>query len=122
MSILPYNKNLKFPSRELREEMTIAENLLWEQIRRKQILSVQFYRQKPIGSYIIDFYSKYPKIAIELDGGYHLERDQRKKDLNRDLYLTSLGIKTLRFTNHQILKTLDSVLQTISKTIQLQLI
>ncbi len=44
----PYNKNLKFPSRDLRSNMTDAEQCLWHRLRRKQILGLQFYRQKPI--------------------------------------------------------------------------
>ena len=54
--MLPYNKNLKQYSRQLRENMTDAERKLWAKIRRKQIKEFQFYRQKPIGDYIVDFY------------------------------------------------------------------
>ncbi len=118
MTILPYNENLKFYSRQLRSQMTDCENLLWQKIRRKQILDVQFYRQKPIGCYIIDFYSNFPKMAIELDGSQHFQAEQRAKDINRDLYLNSIGIKTLRFNNHEILECMNSVLERISETIR----
>ena len=49
----PYNKNLKQPSRDLRNNMTDAEQLLWQRLRRKQILGLQFYRQKPILNFIV---------------------------------------------------------------------
>lgn len=52
----PYNKYLKLPSRDLRNSMTDAEQLLWQRLRRKQILGLQFYRQKPILNFIVDFY------------------------------------------------------------------
>jgi peptide deformylase len=52
----PYNKNLKLPSRDLRSNMTDAEQCLWQRLRRKQILGLQFYRQKPILNFIVDFY------------------------------------------------------------------
>ncbi len=52
----PNNRKLKQPSRELRKSMTDAERLLWSRLRRKQINGVQFYRQKPLGNYIVDFY------------------------------------------------------------------
>jgi len=52
----PYNKNLKKASRNLRRNMTDAEQLLWHRIRRKQVLGLQFYRQKPILNFIVDFY------------------------------------------------------------------
>lgn len=104
-------------ARELRTQMTDCEALFWEKIRRKQILGVQFYRQKPIGSYIIDFYSNSPKIALELDGEYHDQVEQRAKDVNRDLYLNSLGIKTLRFSNQEVMDNLDFVLEKVEQTI-----
>ena len=52
----PYNKYLKLPSRALRNNMTDAEHWLWQRLRRKQILGLQFYRQKPILNFIVDFY------------------------------------------------------------------
>ena len=52
----PYNKSLKLPSRDLRSNMTDAEHCLWQRLRRKQILGLQFYRQKPILNFIVDFY------------------------------------------------------------------
>jgi very-short-patch-repair endonuclease len=119
MSILPYSKNLKPYTRHLRHNMTDCEQLLWMKIRRKQMLSVQFYRQRPVGSYILDFYSNNPKLAIELDGGQHSKPEQKAKDLNRDLYLHSIGIKTLRFSNHEIIESTDSVLEVIADAIKI---
>ncbi|ENV34829.1 endonuclease domain-containing protein, partial [Acinetobacter gerneri] len=52
----PYNKKLKQASRDLRNNMTEAEKLLWSRLRYKQILGLQFYRQKPILNFIVDFY------------------------------------------------------------------
>ena len=72
--------------------MTDYELLLWRKIRRKQILNVQFLRQKPLGPFILDFYSKEPKIAIEVDGGHHFTDQNKMKDKNRDAYLSELGI------------------------------
>ena len=61
----PYNKNLKQASRELRNNMPDAEQLLWQRLRRKQILGLQFYRQKPILNFIVDFYCSAANIVIE---------------------------------------------------------
>jgi len=116
--ILPYNKELKPYSRELRKQMTTSERLLWHRIRRKQILGVQFFTQKPMGPYILDFYSKEPRLAIELDGGYHLCRLQQEKDLSRDIYLKTLGIEVLRFTNSEVEKQCQMVISKISTTIK----
>ena len=58
----PYNKKLKQPSRDLRNNMTDAEQLLWQRLRRKQILGLQFYRLKPILNFIVDFYCRGVKL------------------------------------------------------------
>lgn len=116
-----YQKNLKPYSRELRSNMTICEQKLWNKIRRKS-LGVQFYRQQPIGNYIVDFYCANPKIVIEIDGSQHYSPKHREKDITRDQYLIELNIKVLRFNNLSILKNLDEVLQTIADTIEQLLI
>ncbi|MBP9011503.1 MAG: DUF559 domain-containing protein, partial [Syntrophaceae bacterium] len=67
--MLPFNKKLKPAARSLRSNMTDAERLLWSRIRKKQISDVQFYRQKNIGNYIVDFYCPQGRLVIELDGG-----------------------------------------------------
>ena len=73
----PYNKSLKLPSRNLRSNMTDAEQWLWQRLRRKQILGLQFYRQKPILNFIVDFYCSAAKLVIECDGGQHYTEDGR---------------------------------------------
>ena len=78
--MLPYGKKLKEPARTLRKEMTAAERKLWSFLRGKQILGIQFYRQKPIGPYITDFYASAAKLVIEADGGQHLEPDHVSAD------------------------------------------
>ncbi len=85
--MLPYSKNLKGPSRTLRKEMTDAEQVLWSHLRRKQVLGIQFYRQKPIGPYIADFYAPAVKLIIEADGSQHMEKEQREYDAVREAFL-----------------------------------
>ena len=81
--MLPYNRRLKTKARSLRTNPTDAELHLGYRLRRKQILGVQFYRQKPIGNYIADFYAPAVKRVIELDGAQHLELGQAKYDTQR---------------------------------------
>ena len=59
--------------------MADAEKLLWSKIRRKQIKGYQFYRQKNIGNYIVDFYCPSGKLILELDGGQHYSDEGLKK-------------------------------------------
>ncbi len=76
----PFRKALKEPARELRKDMTDAEQALWKKIRRKQIRSVQFYRQKPLLDFIVDYYCAKAALVIELDGSQHFDPDYSKKD------------------------------------------
>ena len=113
-----YNKNLKFPSRDLRSNMTDAEQLIRQRIRRKQILGLQFYRQKPILNFIVDFYCPAANLVIECDGGQHYTEVGLEADQNRDHALSELGLITVRFSNHQILAEIDDVIELIFQTAQ----
>jgi very-short-patch-repair endonuclease len=95
--------------------MTKAEVILWSIIRRKQICNVQFYRQKPLGKYIVDFYCPSRNLVIEIDGGHHYEDGEIiDDDLQREKFLrTELRLKVLRFTNDDICKNLTSVVDKI---------
>jgi very-short-patch-repair endonuclease len=66
--MLPYNRRLKTQARSLRTNPTDAELHRWYRLRRKQIFGVQFYRQKPVGNYIADFYAPAAKLVVEPDG------------------------------------------------------
>ena len=109
----PYNKNLKLPSRDLRNNMTDAEQLLWRKLRRKQILGLQFYRQKPILNFIVDFYCPAANLVIECDGGQHYTAEGLEADRARDQALAQLGLNVLRFDNRQILTETDAVVEQI---------
>ena len=116
--MLQYNPNLKHISRRLRREMTESEHALWLHLRRKQMLGVQFYRQKPIGNYVVDFYAPEAKLVIEVDGSQHLDANYAQNDAQRDLFLATQGLKVLRFTNLQVLKERDAVLEVIHRTLE----
>ena len=76
-------------------------------------MGVQFYRQKPLANFIVDFFAPKPKIVIEADGGQHFEVDHAYLDKQRDEYFHHCGIKVLRYTNLQILKELNVVMDDI---------
>lgn len=108
-----YNKNLKQPARDLRNNMTDAELLLWSKLRRKQILGLQFYRQKPILNYIVDFYCASASLVIECDGSQHYTNEGLEADRIRDEALAQLGLKVLRFDNRQVLGEIDAVVEMV---------
>jgi len=111
--MLQYNKTLKQYSRELRKGMTNTEILLWSKIKSKQLKKYQFYRQKTIGDFIVDFYCPKAKLIIELDGGQHYSVEGKQKDIQRDTYLASLGLKVLRFSDNEVFSNLEGVLERI---------
>ena len=114
----PYNPILKPYSRNLRSNMTDAEQLLWSKLRRKQILGVQFYRQKPVAGFIVDFYCAAVNLVIELDGSQHAEPEQHIKDKERDHKLKTLGLDVLRFNNHQVLTELAAVMDVVFDVVE----
>ena len=67
--------------------MTDAEKLLWSKLRRKQLKNCQFYRQRIIGNYIVDFYCPKEKLIVEVDGGQHYDNEGNSRDRIRDDYL-----------------------------------
>ena len=98
--------------------MTDRERALWSRLRGKQILEVQFYRQKPIGNYIVDFYAAKAKIVVEEDGAQHLEEKQEQQDAQRDKYLKDQGLYVMRFNNIEVLRELDSVMEEIYRVVK----
>lgn len=111
--MIPFSKELKIVARGLRKNMTDAEGHLWKRIRRKQLRGFQFYRQKNIGQYIVDFYCPGAKIIIEIDGGQHYSEEGAQKDKSRDDYLEVLGFKVLRFSDREVFENTDGALEKI---------
>ena len=119
--MLPYNKKLKSRSRELRSSMTDAEIALWAKLRRKQLYGLQFYRQKTIGNYIVDFYCRSARLVIEIDGGQQHKEEGAFRDAARDRDLENLGLCVLRFSNLDVLGNLDGVIAMIVQHLETEL-
>jgi very-short-patch-repair endonuclease len=115
--VLRYKANLKNKARQLRKNMTDSEHVLWSRLRAKQLLGVQFYRQKPIGEYILDFFAPKTKLVIEVDGSQHMRDSQAEKDKQRDEYLAGVGLLVLRFNSREVLEETDEVVEVIHRTI-----
>ena len=98
--------------------MTNAERHLWAKIRMKQLKEYQFYRQKPIGDYIVDFFCPRAKLVIEVDGSQHFSDEMTEYDRIRNEYLSSLGLRVLRFTNTDVLTHIERVIENIIENIE----
>jgi very-short-patch-repair endonuclease len=123
--IISYNPKLVAFAKSLRQNMTLGEVALWREIKGKK-LKGRFSRQIPINQYIVDFYCKDLKLAIEVDGAIHFEEGHEEKDVIRQDRLESLGVVVLRFSDVVVLRfsdldvrnNLDWVLEEIRHTIE----
>lgn len=105
-------------ARALRKKETWAEKLMWRWLRDRRFSGYKFRRQHPEGVYILDFYCEEAKLNIELDGSQHGFPDQRKHDQEREKFLQSRGIKTLRFWNSHLRRNAQSIRDTIFNELQ----
>jgi very-short-patch-repair endonuclease len=96
--------------------MTLPELLLWEQLRRNHLNGVHFRRQHPMGPYILDFYCRTAKLAVEVDGLAHESVEQCQHDKRRDDWLAGQDIRVLRVPGKDILN--DEALEGVLANIQ----
>ncbi len=104
--------------RQLRNEMTKAEAILWSKLRRRQMKGYKFRRQFGIENYVIDFYCPELKLAIEVDGDSHFIGNAPADDIIRQKDIEEYGIIFLRFQNDEIYRNLNGVLFTIEEKIK----
>ena len=108
---MPKREDLQDHARTLRKEMTKEERRLWYHCLRE--CPVKFYRQRVVGTYILDFYSASARLAIELDGSQHYEPSGQAYDANRTACLNELGIRVLRFSNADVMLRFESVCEAV---------
>ena len=111
-----YRSDLLKKSQALRKNMTPQERRLWYCFLKSY--RPRFYRQKPMLSYILDFYCPKARAAIELDGSQHNEEEALTYDEKREQALRNIGIVVLRYTNRQINESFADVCQNIDKIIK----
>src|SRR5690606_13975004 len=109
---IPYNPHLVLRARELRNNSTTAEIILWLQLKKKQMRGYDFHRQKPIDNYILDFFCHELMLGIEIDQCTHELMAVYNRDIKKEKTLKALGITILRLTEHQVLKDIINVLNT----------
>ena len=105
---------LEQKAKEMRENMTEAETVLWEALKSKHI-GDKFRRQHIIGNFIADFVCLSKRLVIEVDGGYHTDDTQQGLDEGRAEELKQLGFEVIRFTNEEVLNNLDKVIHQITE-------
>lgn len=114
-NIIPYNGKLVAYARQLRNNMTLAEVLLWQKLRCRKMFGYDFDRQRPIDKYIVDFYCKDLRLAIEIDGRSHDFKQDH--DEFRQKKLEQLGVRFLRFWDSEVRNDMGRVLLEIEEWI-----
>ena len=105
-------------ARRLRPQETWAEKLVWRWLRDRRFSGYKFRRQHPLGEYYLDFFCEEAELNVELDGSQHGFPDKRRRDAERERFLQSRGIKTLRFWNSQLRRNAQSIRDTIFNELQ----
>ena len=114
-NFLKYNPALKEKARELRNNSTKTEILLWTFLKGKQLRGFDFHRQKPIDEFIVDFFCPELMLAIEIDGVSHIGNEEYDKE--RQSKLEKLGVKFLRFKDDDVFYSCDWVVKEIERWI-----
>ncbi|BCM93035.1 putative protein [Abditibacteriota bacterium] len=103
-------------ARQLRREQTPFEAVLWKILRDRQLENYKFRRQHPIPLYIADFACIAKKLLVELDGRGHDHTVER--DHNRDEVIKQQGWRVLRFSNVQLMRDREGVVQTVLREME----
>ena len=118
MDNLGYNKKLKSFANGLRHNMTKAEACLWKYaLGNRQMMGLQFRRQRPILSYIVDFVCLELKLVVEVDGYSHQLEEVHLRDIKKEDDLRNAGFRILRFTDNEVLNHMQMVKEEIERTI-----
>ncbi len=115
---IPYNSKLKELAKKNRKNPTKAEEKLWNAVLINKKLGYKFLRQKPIGNFIVDFYSSSLKMVLEVDGDDHAEKQE--DDFIRTAFLERLGMKVIRYKNLDILQNISGVYEDLVEQVNLR--
>lgn len=108
---------MQIRARQLRQEQTASEAILWERLRDRRLAGYKLRRQHPLGRFVVDFYCAEKRLVVELDGPVHDQ--QHERDATREAALRVQGYQLIRFTNAEINSDLASVCQRIIEALKL---
>ncbi|MBD0725683.1 DNA methylase [Flavobacterium sp. L1I52] len=115
IELLPYNKALSGRAKALRKAGVLSEVVFWRQVRNNTFWTIDFDRQRIIGSFIVDFYVKSLGLIIEIDGSSH--DDKQEYDDKREEFLTNLGLYVYRISDFRVKHDLDNVMKELENYI-----
>ncbi len=116
-SVEEWRKTIAF-AKQNRKDATVEEDIIWQELRNRKIGDFKFRRQHPVAGYIPDFVCLEKKLIIEIDGGYHNDKEQIVFDKAREKWLKEEGFTMIRFTNSEVNNSLSLVLKDIEQALQ----
>lgn len=121
MTLIYNMQKEKLKRRILRRKATPAETVVWKILRDRRFSGYKFRRQYSVGKLVLDFYCPEAKLAIELDGSSHLNKDSKRYDKIREEFVETCSISFLRLNNSEIYEDMDRVSNKIQNTLSLLL-
>jgi very-short-patch-repair endonuclease len=113
---LRYRRDLKARAQRLRRDPTAPERRLWYEFLSGH--AAKFTRQKPLGTYIADFYCAEEQLVIEIDGDSHFTEGGERYDKIRTATMAALSLRVLRFTNAEVMHEFEAVCQKIDEALK----
>jgi len=107
-------EELKLQARAMRRNPTPAQEALWARLKDKQC-GFTFNREVVMGSAIVDFACKTRWVVVETGG--EGEVDSALAALS-DRKLTDVGVRVMRFSEHDVLADTDAVVSAIKAELQ----
>ena len=98
---------------ELRKNMTVAEQMLWQKLRNRQVSGYRFRRQHPVRDVVVDFFCYQAMLVVEIDGKVHDTSYKEERDIERTKILKMLGLRELRFRNEEVINDIENVIRRI---------
>jgi leucyl-tRNA synthetase len=111
-----WKKTIAF-AKQNRKDATVEEDMIWQEIRNRNLGGFKFRRQHPVAGYIPDFVCLEKRLIIEIDSGYHNDEEQKIFDKGRENWLKEQGFTMIRFTNAAVNNNLNTVLKDIEKAL-----
>jgi very-short-patch-repair endonuclease len=100
-------------AKSLRRTATLAEKLIWKELKNNKLSEFKIRRQHPVGQFVVDFFCARKNLVIEIDGEIHMDPEVKARDDYRTLELENLGLKVIRFTNSEVMNNMEDVLARI---------
>jgi very-short-patch-repair endonuclease len=103
----------KSRAKELRQNMTEAEKIFWNNVRSRKFRNLKFRRQQIVEGFVVDFFCDALRLCVEIDGAVHNTETVKKYDAERDKALKLHGLTMMRFTNDEVIDSIEDVLKGI---------